>query len=163
MNRTSERKTYEEALEKIKDICASREMSPSEVSTLLKRWGLASEKIQEITEKLKTEKFLDESRYAFAFVRDKIRLERWGLYKVKFALKQKGIPGPIAEEAIQSVDETEYREMVQSELLKKAKLMKGSSAQNWQKLARFGSSRGYEMEIMHDMLDEICRKTKGNR
>ena len=34
--------------------------------------------------------------------------------------------------------------------------MKGAAEECWQKLARFGTSRGYEMEIMHDMLDVIC-------
>ncbi|MBN2481404.1 MAG: RecX family transcriptional regulator [Bacteroidales bacterium] len=158
MNQKPGRKTYEDALEKIKDICASREKSPSEISVLLKRWGIDRDKSGRIMDELKAEKFIDEGRYALAFVRDKIRLEHWGLSKIKFALLHKGIPVYVAEEAIQSVDETEYHEMIRNELLKKAKLLKSPPAGNWQKLARFGSSRGYEMDIMHDILDEICKK-----
>lgn len=151
-------KTYAESLAKIKDICAGQEKSPSEVLALLKRWGLDQEKSREITGILKAENFIDERRYASAFVRDKIKFDRWGMAKIKYALLKKGIPANITAEAIQSVDKVAYHEMIKNELVKKARMLKGPPSASWQKLARFGSSRGYEMEIMYDMLDEICKK-----
>ena len=48
--------------------------------------------------------------------------------------------------------------MIRNELVKKKKLLKGPRSQCWQKLARFGASRGYEMGIMRDMLEEICKE-----
>ncbi len=151
-------KTYAESLAKIKDICAGQEKSPSEVLALLKRWGLDQEKSREIIGILKAENFIDERRYASAFVRDKIKFDRWGMAKIKYALLKKGIPANMTAEAIQSVDKVAYHKMIKNELLKKAKMLKGSPSESWQKLARFGSSRGYEMEIMYDMLDEICKE-----
>ncbi len=151
-------KTYAESLAKIKDICAGQEKSPSEVLGLLKRWGLDQEKSREIIGILKAENFIDERRYASAFVRDKIKFDRWGMAKIKYALLKKGIPANMTAEAIQSVDKVAYHKMIKNELLKKAKMLKGSPSESWQKLARFGSSRGYEMEIMYDMLDEICKE-----
>jgi hypothetical protein len=45
---------------------------------------------------------------------------------------------------------------VGKELAKKRKSLKGSPREIWAKLARYGSSRGYEMEIMHDFLGETA-------
>lgn len=158
MNRKPHSKTYTENLAKIKDICAGQEKSPSEVLGLLKRWGLDHEKSQEIIGILKAENFIDERRYASAFVRDKIKFDRWGVAKIKYALLKKGIPANMTAEAIQSFDKEAYHEMIKNELVKKARMLKGPLSANWQKLARFGSSRGYEMEIMYDILDEICKE-----
>lgn len=151
-------KAYTDPLERMKGVCARREKSPAEVLTLLKRWGLDDNQSQEIIQKLKAEKFIDESRYASAFVRDKFRFEHWGLIKIKYGLIQKGIAKPVAEKALATINQKEYQEMIRNELIKKRKLMKNTAAECWQKLARFGTSRGYEMEIMHDMLDDICEE-----
>jgi hypothetical protein len=44
--------------------------------------------------------------------------------------------------------------MIGRELTKKRKSLKGSSYEIWAKLARYGSSRGYEMEFMAEFLGE---------
>jgi regulatory protein len=118
----------------------------------MKKWGVAPEKQGEILEKLKAERFIDENRYASAFVKDKIRFDHWGTVKIRFHLNHKGISQDITARALQEIDEQEYRQMISKELDKKRKTLKGTGREIWAKLARYGSSRGYEMDVMRDFL-----------
>jgi regulatory protein len=142
------------ALEKLREICSRQEKCPAEVRVLLKRWDINQEHHQEIIGKLISERFIDEHRYASAFVRDKTRFDHWGRIKIRYFLQQKGIAKSASDKAIGEIDQDEYRKMVGKELAKKRKSLKGSPRDIWAKLARYGSSRGYEMEIMHDFLGE---------
>ena len=144
-----------EALGKLQKICSTQEKCPADVVLLLKRWGIESQHHPEIITRLKSDKYVDEKRFAFAFVRDKIRFDHWGLIKIRYFLKQKGIPGKVLEEACAAVDRDEYVNMIRKELEKKKKTVKGAPREIWAKIARHGSSRGYEMDFMHEFLNEI--------
>jgi regulatory protein len=141
------------ALEKMRNICSRQEKCPADIITLLKRWDVPAEQHTSIIERLKTDKFIDERRFASAFVRDKIRLDHWGMIKIRFMLHQKGISKEITENVLAEVDKDEYRIMIEKELSKKRKSLKGTPYEIWAKLARYGTSRGFEMENMHDYLE----------
>jgi regulatory protein len=145
-----------QALDKLRQICSRQEKCPADVVGLLKRWDIDDAFHQNILTQLKAEKFVDEYRYASAFVKDKIRFEHWGTIKIRFMLRQKGIDSRLAEKAMGEVDREEYRQMVGKELSKKRKSLKGTSREIWAKLARYGSSRGYEMDIMRDFLGDVA-------
>jgi regulatory protein len=146
--------TVTEALQKLQLLCSRQEKCPSDVIILLKRWGIDREHHHEIIEKLKSDNYIDEHRYTTAFVRDKIQFDHWGMIKIGYFLKQKGISNTIIEKAFQEFDRNKYREMIGKELAKRRKSLKGSPREIWAKLARYGSSRGYEMEMMKDFLDK---------
>jgi len=143
-----------QALKKLQQICSRQEKCTSDVIVLLKKWGIRQEEHQKILERLMTERFIDEVRYAEAFVRDKIRFDHWGTKKIRYFLRHKGIDKTVCDKAIGSFDRDEYRSLIGKELAKKRKALKGSSREIWAKLARYGSSRGYEMEIMRDFLGD---------
>ncbi|HJZ41602.1 MAG TPA: regulatory protein RecX [Bacteroidales bacterium] len=143
------------ALNRLQKICSMQEKCPADILLLLNRWGIAPEHHPEIINRLKAENFLDENRYASAFVKDKIRFGHWGFIKISYFLRQKGIPGKIADEACKSIDRDDYSVMIAKELEKKKKTLKGPPREVWAKLARYGSSRGYEMEYMREFLDSI--------
>jgi regulatory protein len=145
-----------QALEKLRQICSRQEKCPADIVALLKRWGIDQGHHQEIIRKLISERFIDEHRYAAAFVRDKTSFDHWGMIKIRYFLQQKGIAKAASDKAIGEIDQDEYRKMVGKELAKKRKSLKGSPREIWAKLARYGSSRGYEMEIMHDFLGETA-------
>jgi len=147
-------KTIGEAIDKLQQICSKQEKCPADVIVLLKRWDIDNDFHKGILTQLKAEKYIDEYRYATAFVKDKIRFDHWGFIKIRFVLHQKGIDKGIVEKALKEVDRDEYRQMVSRELNKKRKSLKGTSREIWAKLARYGSSRGYEMDIMHDFLGD---------
>jgi regulatory protein len=140
------------ALAKLQEICSRQEKAPADAIALMKKWGVAREKQHEILEKLKAERFIDENRYASAFVKDKIRFDHWGIVKIRYQLNHKGISPDITAQVLNEIDQQEYREMISKELEKKRKTLKGTSREKWAKLARYGSSRGYEMDVMRDFL-----------
>src|SRR5512145_455765 len=114
------------ALVKLQEICSRQEKAPADVMTLLKKWGVAPEKQDEILEKLKAERFIDENRYASAFVKDKIRFDHWGTVKIRFHLNHKGISPGITDKVLKEIDKQEYRQMVSRELDKKRKTLNGT-------------------------------------
>jgi regulatory protein len=150
-NKTS---SLNEALQKLQQICSRQEKCPLDVITLLKRLNVSGKHHHEIIEKLKSDNFINEQRYAASFIKDKIQFEHWGLIKISYFLKQKGISSTVINESIQQIDRDEYRQMIGKELAKKRKTLKNSPREIWAKLARYGSSRGYEMEMMREFLDE---------
>jgi len=140
------------ALQRLRDICSRQEKCPADLITLLKRWDVAPDQYREIIHRLKTENFVNENRYANAFAKDKISFDHWGLTKIRFMLLQKGIEREACESAIGEIDREEYRKMVGRELSRKRKGLKGTPREIWAKLARYGHSRGYEMEVMREFL-----------
>lgn len=144
-----------EALSRLQKICSMQEKCPADIILLLDRWGVAPEHHPGIISRLRSDNFMDENRYASAFVKDKIRFGHWGFVKIRYFLRQKGIPAEIANEACNNIDRDDYREMITKELEKKKKTLKGLPREVWAKLARYGSSRGYEMEYMQAFLDSI--------
>jgi regulatory protein len=149
-----EKKSVGEALDKLRQICSRQEKCPADIIVLLKRWNIDQEFHQGIVEQLKSEKFIDEYRYASAFVKDKISFDHWGMVKIRYLLQHKGIAKDVLENALREVDRDEYRHMIGKELEKKRKSLKGAPREIWVKLARYGSSRGYEFEIVQEFLDE---------
>jgi regulatory protein len=144
--------TETQALEKLRQLCSRQEKCASEVSLLMHRWGIPEEVRLRVISQLIREKFLDEKRYAHAFARDRIGLDHWGRVKVRFVLRQKGITEGALEEALTEIDAGSYRDMVRLEIQKKRKFLRGTPWEIWAKLARYGASRGYEMEVMREFL-----------
>ena len=143
------------ALEKLQKMCSMQEKCPADIILLLKRWGVGEEHHEDIINRLKSDKFIDEGRYAAAFVKDKVKFDHWGFLKIMYFLKQKGIPRSAVDEACKAIDRKDYAIMIKKELDKKKKTLTGKRREVAAKLARYGSSRGYEMEIMHPFLGDM--------
>ena len=147
-----------EAMDKLQKLTSMQEKCSADVVMLLKRWGIAPEHYPDILNRLKEHHFIDDRRFAAAFVRDKILFDHWGFIKINYFLRQKGIPEKMIGESFATVDRDEYASMIRRELGKKKKTLKGPPREIWVKLARYGTSRGYEMDLMHGFLDEIARE-----
>jgi regulatory protein len=72
-----------EARSKIYRYCAYQERSHQEVKSKLFDYGLRSNEVDEILAKLITDGFLNEERYAKAFVGGKFRMIKWGKLKIQ--------------------------------------------------------------------------------
>lgn len=142
------------ALQKLRDICSRQEKSPADVLALLSRWGVDKEKHQAVLEELKSEKFVDEHRYAMAFARDKMKFDHWGITKIRFLLQHKGISREVTDEVLRETDMDEYRAMIEKEISKKRKTLRGSPREVWAKLMRYGMSRGYETEYLRPVIGD---------
>ncbi|MCE2617264.1 regulatory protein RecX [Phocaeicola oris] len=127
--------------------CASVEHCVSEVEAKLSLWGTTSEVSEKVITHLLKNKFIDEQRYAIAFVRDKYRFNGWGRIKISMYLKQKGISEELIDRGLNEIDEVEYARNLKKLLRQKRRsITAGTDYERNGKLIKFALSRGYEME-----------------
>lgn len=141
--------TEKEFLQKAAAYCSQAEHCTAEVSGKLQQWGAASEQIGQVLAVLESEGFLDDRRYAEAFVRDKFRYNKWGRIKIARALREKGIGQNITDIALQQLDPDDYKGVLQDLLKAKQRSVKGRTKyEEKQKLIRFALGRGFEMQMI---------------
>ena len=157
MQKTEKQISAKEALVKAQNLCARSEKCKADIRKKLYDWKTSVSDIENIINQLIEDKFIDELRFAEYFVRDKFRFNKWGRIKIEFALKQKQIPSDIIRKALEQIDEEEYHENIKNELLKKQKSIKDKDIYKIkEKLLRFAQSRGYELELSKNMIDNIA-------
>ena len=139
--------TVQEARFKAEAYCSASEHCKFEVFSKLRQWGIAEESWESIVHHLEEERYIDEQRYACAFVRDKYRFNQWGRIKIIQALRMKQISSSCITEALEEIDEDEYLAVLISLLKRKARTIKASSDyERTGKLIRFAGGHGYEMD-----------------
>ena len=154
---TKRTKTPEQALQSLMRMCARSERSSGDALRLMKRWGVADEDARKVLQRLQNERFIDDSRFAEAFVRDKINLSGWGAYKIKSALRAKGVSREIIESVVEPMlGETDMSERLEEMMQRKLRTLKYNSPYEAKtKLIRFAASRGYDMEQAIDCASKV--------
>ena len=138
----------------IMQYCAKAEHCTLDVVTKLKGWDVDEVEIDSILEKLRQENFLNDARYAQAYVNDKWKLDRWGKKKIRHQLFLKNIDDKFIEGSLAAIDEEEYKTELASQLSKKEKELFGIEAEQMKvRLYNFGVSRGFEEEFIFNWLD----------
>ena len=74
INAVPRTKTPEQALAALMRLCARAERSEEDARRLMTRWGIAPADRERVLERLRRDRFIDDARYAEAFVREKINL-----------------------------------------------------------------------------------------
>ena len=148
VDRTKRTKTPQQALQSLMRMCARSEHSSGDALRLMKRWGVADDEARKVLARLLTDRFIDDARYAEAFVRDKLNLSGWGTYKIKMSLRNKGVSREIIEEVVSPmIEATDMKERLEDIMQRKLRTLKYSSTYDAKtKLIRFAASRGYEIE-----------------
>ena len=150
--------TEQEAYLQLAAICAQAEHCEHEMRDKMKRWELDETVQNRIIDRLTKERYIDHERYARAFVKDKIRYNKWGRRKVQQALWMKRIDNDIQQRVLDEIDEKEYLDVLRPLLKQKRKSIKAESDYELnQKLVRFALSRGFTFDIIRQCLnvDEI--------
>ena len=143
----------EKALIRCEELCARAERCEHELREKMRAWRIDSRDIEAIINSLTTRRFLDESRFARAFVRDKYRFARWGRRKIAMALKQKRIDSDTIDEALEEINQEEYTAVLRTLLKAKAAHMdRPLSYDDRVKLFRFAVARGFETQLISSML-----------
>ena len=138
--------TFEQAYSKAANLCSAAEKAPQEILDKLVSWGISEEQISKIISRLKEENFLNEARFAHAFINDKFKYEHWGRIKIAYHLRNKGIDSALASNTMDDViDEEEYLSVLSDLLQTKMRGMTLPLSKNDKaKLVRFASQRGFE-------------------
>ena len=147
-------KTEEEAVLQLAALCANAEHCQYEMLEKMKRWELSDEAQARVMARLIEERYVDDRRYARAFVKDKIRYNKWGRRKVQQGLWMKRIDKEIQDEVLDDIDEKEYLDVLKPLLKQKRKSIKANSDYELnQKLVRFAYGRGFTFDIIRQCLD----------
>lgn len=137
------------AVQRLESLCVRGEHCRYELEEKLRGWGFFPDESEAILESLEKRRFFDDSRFAAAFVRDKVLYNRWGRIKINMALRSKRIDSSIIDEAFDEIDEDEYRNAARTFLSAKARSIKeGNTYEGRTKLYRSGLTRGFESQIV---------------
>lgn len=152
------RKSAEQALRLLMNMAARAERSSGDALRLMKRWGVDDNDAQRVLQRLIAERFIDDSRYAAAFVREKINLSGWGSYKIVAALRRKGVDNRIIENVLSQYGSVDMEERLQGLLEKKIKTVKYRDTSDLRaKLFRFAASRGYDYSTAMQAVDRVVK------
>lgn len=149
-------KSEDESLEQLRRLCSMREYCHKEVYVkALDKTGGDAAAASRIADRLLEENFVNQRRYAMAFVSDKARIRAWGPNKIRAALASKGIAPEIVDEAIQ---ERAGQELFDANLTKKLQRKAAqlrSDPDIKVKLLRYGASAGYSYDTLYAAIEHI--------
>ncbi len=149
--------TEEAALVRLSTLCVTAEYCLSDIRKKMQRWLLPEGAEKRILQRLQNERFVDENRYAHAFVRDKFRNNRWGERRIEFELRKKGISDEDIRNALTEIQHEENDEILTALLLQKAKTIKARNDYELKmKLIRFAAQRGFTLEQI-----QRCLRSEG--
>ena len=153
-------KTPEQALAALMRLCARAEKSEGDARRLMRGWGLTEQDAEGVLARLVRERFIDDARYAEAFVREKLRLSGWGVFKIRSALQRKGIRRDVIDAALAQTDRQQMDERLAQQLDRKARTVKCSTPYELKnKLIRYGLSLGYDYEAVLDAVSARVKET----
>lgn len=144
---------------KAQNYCSLAEHCVAEVRDKLYQWGATAEVRDRVIDSLLDNGFIDESRYAAAFVHDKVAFQGWGREKIRMMLLMKHIASPIVEEAIRNIDEKVYNKQLAHLIEQKRQELLDSSVHHssihHSKIARFLAQRGFTTDEIMSRIAEF--------
>ena len=145
-----------EALAKIQHYCAYQERSHKEVKSKLFEYGLYASEVDELISHVITQGFLNEERFAKAFAGGKFRIKKWGKLKIQNELEFLGVSKRNITTALKEIDRVEYTKTLKSLINKKAsQTTEQNSFKRKNLIARFVISKGFESELVWEMLKDM--------
>jgi regulatory protein len=152
----SEKALFKIALEKAMAQCSRREYCSDDIRNKLSLWGVDNDDIGKILRILISDNFINEPRYATAFVRDKFKYNKWGKVKISAHLRGKKVPQDIIRSALDSIDNDLYIKLLRELIEAHRKSVKAKNQYDLKaKLLRYGLSKGFESSLLYDILNEI--------
>ena len=146
---------YKSLLSKAMNLCSKREYCCHDIREKLLTWGISKNDSKRIISELTSERFIDEARYANAFVKDKFKYNKWGKVKIAAHLKIRQIPEHIIRSAIDSIDDQEYLNVIRNLISLHKKAVKAKNQYDLKgKLLRYGLSKGFESSLLYEILND---------
>lgn len=150
--------TPAQAKVKIAAFCAYQERYQQEVRDKLYSYGLHMEEVENLISYMIEEGFLNEERFAVAFVGGKFRIKKWGRKKILQELKLRQISLNCIKSGMKEINPDEYWQTLMG--LAEKKWHSSSDYDEFirtQKVFRYLMSRGYEADLIQEAIAEIQR------
>lgn len=162
MEPTKKKLSEEQAFTRLARLCSQAEYCRHDLRRKMQAWELPDGCEDRILAKLEQERFLDETRYAHAFARDKFRYNRWGSQRIALELTLRGIDADTVADALTEITEEDSDATLEQLLRKKLQTVKAKSDYDlFLKLLRYSVSRGYPKEQAHRCLRRIINSEEG--
>ena len=150
--------TAAQATNRAAALCARSEQAPGDIREKLIKWGITGNEATQILDHLTHEGFLDEARYARAFVKDRFAFNGWGRIKIAHQLKLKGITGEAIDAAMSVIDDERYRERLVELLTNKWRTVQDREPRAaWAAMMRFAASRGFEPSLASSCIQQVTQ------
>jgi regulatory protein len=144
------------AYAKAEHYCAYQERSQQEVRDKLYEWELKPTEVENIISRLIENNYLNEERFAKAYVRGKFNQKGWGRIKIKQGLKQKRVPEGLIKKALLTIPDDDYIKTLQDTVTKKAAtLTEKHHLKRRYKLQQYALGRGFEADLIWDVLKDL--------
>lgn len=143
-----------EVLLKLTALCARGEHCQHDMLEKMSRWGVDNAIQASVMAYLTDHHYVDDERYARAYVNDKIKYNHWGRRKVEQGLWQKHIDLSLQQRVLDDIDDSLYVEILRPLLQQKRRTTRADSDYELnQKLMKFALSRGFTYDIIRQCID----------
>lgn len=149
-----------EILYKMKLWCDRQERCHSELRTKLYSESLYGSQVERLISELISQNYINETRFAQAYVSGKFRIKRWGRVKIRQNLKLKQVSLYCIKEGLKEIDEQEYAKTI-IRLIEKKKHDYRKEKNPYllkNKIAKYVMSRGFEGDLVWNRVNE-CLNT----
>ncbi len=140
--------------QKLAHYCSYQERNKKEVLNKIASFKeLKPVEVEKMLEELTEERFLDEQRYAAAFVQEKFHLHKWGKKKIYYSLMAAGIDDKQIHHALLQISIEDYKQALAALASKKqASLGINIDRIQNQKVISYLLQKGYELEIIQETI-----------
>lgn len=148
-----------EAILKMESWCAYQDRCTFEVEQKLSSWIISLENQEIIIKHLRNNRFLDDKRFVESFISGKFKIKRWGRIKIKHHLFQKHIDKIAIIEGLKAINEEDYYSTL-TQLAQKKITEKKPKEDIWvfkRRVMAFLSSKGYESDLIHEVVSEVIK------
>jgi len=152
--------TILEAKVKLEAYCAYQERCAFEISQKLRTWNMHYDDHDILIADLISNNFLNEERFAEAYASGKFNIKKWGKAKIKMHLKAKYISDYSINKALKSIDMDDYEDTLANLASKKWGNLTGNHWEKIGKLQRFLQTKGYESEILNELMQSYITKNE---
>lgn len=153
----NQRKSYtlNEAQKKLEHYCAYQERCHKEVRSKLWEMNMIPEAIDVIMVHLIEHNFLNEERFAKAYVSGKFRIKKWGKNRIIRELKFREISKYSMDVALKEIDLDDYYKTLDELILKRiAQVKETDRYKKRKKVADYLLYRGWESHLVYEKLNE---------
>lgn len=145
-----------DVLDKLAKYCVYQERCVKDVTDKLKSFEISEKDREDILNYLIDNRFVDNERFAKAFVRGKINQSGWGLNKIRYHLMQKGIDKELIDTALEAFDQEVYRQRLIEVLQTKSKTVKAANEfERNRKLAAYAIQKGFEPSLVWEVIKTL--------
>lgn len=158
MQHSTKSYTLQEATKKMEHYCAYQERCHQEIRQKLISMNMIPQVIDVITVHLIENNYLNEERFAKAFVRGKFRFKHWGKGRLSFELKKKDISKNNINQALTEIEDEEYIDVFNRLAEKKTESIKESNIyKKRKKFVDYFLYRGWESYLVYEKANELIK------